>query len=56
MNLIIYYEEPTPYAVPGESGVVEGLTAKPVVEAFDKAGIPFQWKKMACGIGWFKKP
>ena len=46
-------------------------TATSVLEAFDKAGIPFQWKKMpfkrqlitikanknmACGIGAFKNP
>jgi len=68
--VLIYYEERTPYAVSSESGMVEGLTATVVAEAFEKAGIPFQWKKMpfkrqlitikankkmACGIGWFKK-
>ncbi len=67
--VLIYYEERTPYAVSIESGGVEGLTASPVAEAFDKAGIPYQWKKMpfkrqlmtikankslGCGIGWFK--
>lgn len=67
----IYYEERTPYAVTGPQGDVSGLTATPTKNAFQKAGINFQWKKMpfkrqlqtikynkkmACGIGWFKNP
>jgi uncharacterized protein (TIGR02285 family) len=67
----VYYEERTPYAVTGPQGDVSGLTATPTANAFQQAGINFQWKKMpfkrqlqtikynkkmACGIGWFKKP
>ena len=67
----VYYEERTPYAVTGPQGDVSGLTATPTEKAFQQAGINFQWKKMpfkrqlqtikynkkiACGIGWFKKP
>ena len=67
----VYYEERTPYAVTGPQGDVSGLTATPTENAFRHAGINFQWKKMpfkrqlqtikynkkiACGIGWFKKP
>ena len=67
----VYYEERTPYAVTGPQGDVSGLTATPTKNAFRQAGINFQWKKMpfkrqlqtikynkkiACGIGWFKKP
>ena len=66
----VYYEERTPYAVTGPQGDVSGLTATPTKNAFRQAGINFQWKKMpfkrqlqtikynkkiACGIGWFKK-
>ena len=69
--LQLYYSERTPYAVTSEQGEVSGLTATPAAHAFNQAGIPFQWKKMpfkrqlqtikynkkmACGIGWFKKP
>jgi len=67
----LYYDERAPYAVTDNQGEVSGLTATPAAKAFKKAGIPFQWKKMpfkrqletikynkkmACGIGWFKKP
>ena len=67
----IFYEERVPYAVTSEEGKVEGLTATPITVAFEKAGIPIQWRNMpfkrqlitikanktfACGIGWFKKP
>jgi polar amino acid transport system substrate-binding protein len=67
----IYYEERIPYAVTSEKGDVSGLTANPTAKAFNQTGISFQWKKMpfkrqlqsikynkkmACGIGWFKKP
>lgn len=67
----IYYEERIPYAVTSEQGDVSGLTATPTAKAFNQTGISFQWKempfkrqlqtikynkKMACGIGWFKKP
>ena len=66
----IYYEERVPYAVTSEQGVVSGLTADPTAKAFNQASISFTWKrmpfkrqlqtikynkKMACGIGWFKK-
>lgn len=66
----VYYEERVPYAVTSEQGEVRGLTVDPTAKAFDKAGISFKWKKMpfkrqlqtikynkkmACGIGWFKK-
>ena len=67
----LYYGERVPYAVTDEHGTVHGLTATAAAKAFEQAGIPFQWKKMpfkrqlatikankkmACGIGWFKKP
>ena len=67
----VYYEERTPYAITGPQDDVSGLTATPTESAFHQAGISFQWKKMpfkrqlqtikynkkmACGIGWFKKP
>ena len=67
----VYYEERTPYAVTGPQGDVSGLTATPTENAFQQVSINFQWKKMpfkrqlqtikynkkmACGIGWFKKP
>jgi polar amino acid transport system substrate-binding protein len=67
----LYYGERVPYAMTDEHGAVHGLTATAAAKAFEQAGIPFQWKKMpfkrqlatikankkmACGIGWFKKP
>ena len=67
----LYYYERIPYAVADNQGEVSGLCATPAANAFKKAGIPFQWKKMpfkrqlvtikhnkkkACGIGWFKNP
>jgi len=67
----LYYYERIPYAVKDNQGEVSGLCATPAANAFKKAGIPFQWKKMpfkrqlvtikhnkkkACGIGWFKNP
>jgi len=67
----LYYYERTPYAVTDNQGEVSGLCATPAANAFQKAGIPFQWKKMpfkrqlvtikynkklACGVGWFKNP
>ena len=67
----LYYFERIPYAAENDQGEVTGLSATPAAEAFKKAGIPFQWKKMpfkrqlvtikhnkkrACGIGWFKNP
>ncbi len=67
----LYYAERVPYAVTDEHGTVHGLTATPAAKAFKQAAIQFQWKKMpfkrqlatikhnkkmACGIGWFKKP
>ena len=67
----LYYGERVPYAVTNGQGEVRGLTATPAANAFNQADIPFQWKKMpfkrqlqtikhnkkmACGIGWFKKP
>jgi uncharacterized protein (TIGR02285 family) len=67
----LYYFERIPYAAESDQGEVTGLCATPAAEAFKKAGIPFQWKKMpfkrqqvtikhnkkrACGIGWFKNP
>jgi uncharacterized protein (TIGR02285 family) len=65
----LYYFERIPYAVKDNQDEVSGLCATPAANAFKKAGIPFQWKKMpfkrqlvtikhnkkmACGIGWFK--
>ncbi len=65
----LYYYERAPYAVKDSQGEVSGVCATPAANAFEKAGIPFQWKKMpfkrqlvtikynkkkACGIGWFK--
>lgn len=67
----LYYYDRAPYAVTDTQGDVSGLTATPAANAFNQAGIPFQWKKMpfkrqlvtikhnkkmACGIGWFKNP
>ena len=67
----LYYYERTPYAVKDSQGAVSGLCATPAANAFKRAGIPFQWKKMpfkrqletikynkkiARGIGWFKNP
>lgn len=70
-TLQIFYEERRPYASKTDANTVEGLTASPVANALNNAGIPFEWKKMpfkrqlvtirankrrVCGIGWFKKP
>lgn len=70
-SLQVFYDERIPYAIAEDTGEVRGLTATPVAEAFQKAGIEFEWKKMpfkrqlatiksnkkqVCGIGWFKKP
>jgi uncharacterized protein (TIGR02285 family) len=67
----LYYYDRAPYAVTDTQVDVSGLTATPAANAFNQAGIPFQWKKMpfkrqlvtikhnkkmACGIGWFKNP
>jgi polar amino acid transport system substrate-binding protein len=67
----LYYYDRAPYAITDTQGEVSGLCATPAANAFKQAGIPFQWKKMpfkrqlatlkhnkkmACGIGWFKKP
>ena len=67
--ILLYYFERVPYAVADSQGEISGLCAAPAAEAFQKDGIPFQWKKMpfkrqlatikhnkkrACGIGWFK--
>jgi uncharacterized protein (TIGR02285 family) len=68
-SIHLYYFDRIPYAVADDRGGVSGLCAAPAAKAFQKAGIPFQWKKMpskrqlatikynkkkACGIGWFK--
>ncbi len=67
--VLLYYFERAPYAITDNNGGVSGLVATPAADAFKKAGIPFQWKKMpfkrqletikynkkkGCGIGWFK--
>ena len=67
----LYYFERIPFAVEKSQGEISGLCATPAANAFKKAGIPFEWKKMpfkrqlatikhnkkkACGIGWFKNP
>ena len=67
----LYYYDRAPFALTDTQGEVSGLCATPAEKAFKQAGIPFQWKKMpfkrqlatikhnkkmACGIGWFKKP
>jgi len=67
----LYYYDRAPYATTDTQGEVSGLCATPAANAFKKAGLPFQWKKMpfkrqlvtikhnkkmACGIGWFKNP
>ena len=70
-SIFLYYFERSPYSVTDSDGGVRGLVATPAVNAFERAGIPFQWKKMpfkrqlvvikldkkrACGIGWLKNP
>ncbi len=67
--ILLYYYDRAPYSMTDTQGEVSGLTATPAANAFNQAGIPFQWKKMpfkrqlvtikhnnkrACGIGWFK--
>lgn len=67
----LYYEERAPYAVRTDTDGVTGLTASVAAEAFARAQIEFDWKRMpfkrqletikynkkqACGIGWFKNP
>ncbi len=69
--VLVYYDDRIPYAVTDSQGEVHGLCATPASDAFNQAGILFKWKrmpfkrqletikynkKMACGIGWFKKP
>jgi len=69
--ILLYYFARVPYSITTESGDVTGLVASPAAQAFRRAGIPFQWKKMpfkrqvetinhnkkmACGVGWFKTP
>lgn len=66
---LLYHERP-PYADTTETGA-KGLTATPAGQAFERAGIRFQWeltpskrqmkriqndKGCFCAIGWFKNP
>lgn len=43
---LLYYERP-PYSSPTDSGDVQGLTATPAAKAFNKAGLSFEWARMA---------
>ena len=67
----LYYFDREPYALTNTQGQATGLCATPAADAFNQAGIAFEWKKMpfkrqlqtiqynkkkACGIGWFKNP
>ena len=67
----IYYNERPPYLVTVSEGVVSGLTADPVRNAFQQAGIPSYWRRLPskrqmiilqqnkgkdCLVGWFKNP
>lgn len=69
-TIIVHYNERVPYLVTTAQGV-EGLTATPAQQAFEKAGIPFKWTKTPskrqmhllqenkgcdCLVGWFKNP
>jgi polar amino acid transport system substrate-binding protein len=66
----LHFHERIPYVHEIENGV-EGFTATPATAAFQKADIPFQWKKTPskrqmliiknnkgcdCAVGWFKNP
>lgn len=71
INIItLHYHERSPYYTTTENGV-NGLIASIVSKAFNKAGIPFEWKKTPSNrqlkiiqdnlgfdgiIGWFKNP
>ncbi len=69
-NISVHYNERVPYLQTTPQGV-KGITADPTNLAFEKAGIPFQWKRTPskrqitilkmnkgcdCLVGWFKNP
>lgn len=69
-SITLYYHYRIPYSYETENGI-EGLIAEPSALAFEKAGIPFQWKKTSpkrqmriiednegcdCAVGWFDNP
>lgn len=68
-TISLYYNERAPYLETVDEGIVKGLSATPAALAFQKAGIPFVWKKLPskrqmnvlksntgqdCLVGWFK--
>jgi polar amino acid transport system substrate-binding protein len=68
--ITLHYQERPPYSYTTAEGQVQGLLVAPIVRAFQRAQLPFQWVKtpsqrqlvliqatapsMDCGIGWFR--
>ena len=70
-KISLYYNERVPYLETQANGDVQGLTATPAKLVFQRAGIPFEWKKSSvtaqlllirenqrkgCLVGWYKNP
>lgn len=70
-SITIYYVNRIPYHYLDNSGKLQGLVATPVLEAFEKAQIPYKVEQLPakriihylkegepnmCGIGWYKNP
>jgi polar amino acid transport system substrate-binding protein len=65
----LMYNDRPPYIIAQADGSAAGLTATPAIDAFRRAGIPVEWKRVPtnrqltiigqgsgndCAIGWFK--
>jgi polar amino acid transport system substrate-binding protein len=70
-TVTLHYQERAPYSTTQPDGSVAGLTATPVVQALQQAGLPYVWARtpsqrqlaliqegdgLHCGLGWFRNP
>ncbi len=70
-EILILYNERSPYVVVDPGGKLSGLTVDPVRYAFEKSGLEHRWELTpskrqlgliesseikACAVGWFKNP
>ncbi len=68
--IVLQHDERPPFLKTEADGSVSGVVATPVVQAFQKAGIPYVWKyesatrqvaqiqrgARVCSVGWYKTP